>query len=435
MEAVLGEPIRVHHAMRARRELFLRWIVMAISVGIVTGGFVAGFDFLLRDKVVPILYGLKNPWAYLLLPPLGLMLVHFVIKYLVPSQEGELTEDYIYIYHERDKHMKPWNLPGKMLASFITLALGGSMGLEGPSIYFGATVGDGLQQRFKKLFRREDLKLLLVAGAAAGMAAIFKTPLTGVVFAMEAPFTDTLASRALVPALLSSCSSYLTFVLLVGSEPLFSHFQVLKMGPREMAMFLLLGLACGIGARVFVWLTNYVKKLMSSLPSLTRAASSGLLLGGLGTLTYLVFHEPYIYGPGYRTIEHFLNGSEPLTLILFLLGAKMCATAFTVGGGGVGGMFFPMAVMGTIMGSGFAHFAPGNYAPLYAIVGLSAFVAAGYRTPLAAIAFVAETTGNPWTLIPAMLASVVSYLSMGRHSISDNQRTLSSFSFGLSAPR
>lgn len=437
MEGTLGKPYRVHHAMRARKNLFLRWIVMAISVGVVTGAFVAGFDYILRDKVISFLYEIHNPWAYLLLPPAGLILAQLVVQYMVPSREGELTEDYIKVYHDTKRHLNPWNLPGKMLASFITLATGGSMGLEGPSIYFGAALGDGLQQKFKKLFRREDLKLLLVAGAAAGLAAIFKTPLTGVVFAMEAPFSETLASRALVPALLSSSSSYITFVLLVGANPLFSHFEVTKMGPWEMVTFLLLGLTCGIGARFFVWLTNRIKKMFAPLSPITRAALGGILLGAVGWITYLVFNEPYVYGPGYKTIGHFLNhASDPLTLVLFLLVAKMFATAFTVGAGGVGGLFFPMAVMGTLVGSGFSHFMPpGTATSLYAIIGLAAFVAAGYRTPLAAITFVAETTGNPWVLIPAMLASVVSYLSMGNHSISDQQRSISTFSFGLSSPR
>ncbi len=434
-EAILGEPIHIHHALKARRGLFIRWVIMSLSVGVATGALVALIDFLIRSMAAPFLYGLKNPWAYLLLPPSGLVLAALIVKYLVPGTEGSLTEAYIVVYHNAKKHTRLANLPGKIAASLLTLAFGGSMGLEGPAIYTGASLGDALQMKMQKLFRREDLKLLLVAGAAAGMSAVFKAPLTGIIFAMEVPFVDSLAARALVPAMLASSASYLTFVLFVGAKPIFSRPEVFHLGPSAVGMSLLLGLCCGLGARLFVWFTNLMNCQLKRLPEVSRAAIAGLGVGSLGAISFLVFGEPYVLGPGYKLIKHLLSGHEPLSLILLLLGAKIAATAFTTAGGGVGGLFFPMAVMGTIMGSGFEHFMPGQHGAVYPIIGLAAFIAAGYRTPLAAVAFVAETTGNPWTLIPAMLASVVSFLVMGRHSISDEQRNMSGSFFGLPPPR
>ncbi len=431
---LVGSPIKVRHDFRAGEELFLRWIVLSLTIGLATGAFVAVFDFLLRDKVVPILYNLDNAFEYLLLPVVGLVLAALIVKYFVPSRESSLTEDYVLVFHDPKRHMRLANLPGKMVASFLTLAFGGSMGLEGPSIYAGASLGDWFQQRFKKLFRREDLKLLLVAGGAAGMAAIFKAPLTGVVFAMEAPYKDSLAARALVPALVASSASYLTFVLLAGSEPIFAQSAQFGFKVMDLAMALLLGIACGIGARIFVWLTKVVTRFLDHFKPVTRAAIAGIVVGGIGMLIFTIFGEPFIYGPGYKLIEHLLHYRDPFLLILLLLGCKMAATSFTCAGGGVGGLFFPMAVMGTAMGSGFSHFVPAAHNSLYPIIGLAAFVGAGYRTPLAAVAFVAETTGSPWALIPAMIASVVAFLTMGDTGISDEQRNLAGQPFTASAP-
>ncbi|MEJ2367958.1 MAG: chloride channel protein [Acidobacteriota bacterium] len=425
-----GSPLTAHHVIKAREELLLRWVGFSLAIGTVTGLGVAAFDYLLRAKVVRALYGLGNAWFYLVLPALGLVAAYASVRWLVPSREGSLTEDYVMVFHDRRKHMRLGNLPGKMLASFLTLASGGSMGLEGPSIYMGATMGDWLQTKFKKLFRREDLKLLLVAGGAAGMAAIFKAPLTGLVFAMEAPYKDSLAARALIPALIASASSYITFVIIAGSEPIFAQ----QGGPHKFSVMdiifaVMLGVCCGVGARLFVWFTRFAEKLLHGISPLGRAILGGLIVGILGATVFYVFHEPFIYGPGYMLLKHVLNSHEPFWMLAFLFGAKMAATSFTVAGGGVGGLFFPQAVLGAVMGAGFAHLIPGADGALYPLIGLAAFVGAGYRTPLAAISFVAETTGNPWALIPAMMASVVSFLIMGQKGISDKQIDLSTGSF------
>jgi CIC family chloride channel protein len=417
-----GNPLGAGHTLREKEELFLRQILLAGILGVATGGLVAVFDFLLRDQAVWYLYNLDSSWMYLLLPVAGILLSALVTRTLVPSREGKLTEDYILVYHDRSRHMRIANLPGKMLASFLTIAMGGSMGLEGPSIYMGSTLGDWLQRRFNKLFSREDRKLLLVAGASAGMAAIFKAPLTGLVFSMEAPYKDSMASRALVPAMIASSTSYITYVLLVGSEPIFAQHENSRFEAEDILYAMLLGLCCGLGARLFLWLMRTARRLLDLIGNAwAGAAFAGLVVGGLGMTVFQVFGEPFIYGPGYHLIRHLLAFGNPLALLLLLLTAKMVATAFTAAGGGVGGLFFPMAVMGVIMGSAFVHLLPPTWGSLYPLIGLAAFVAAGYRTPLAAVAFVAETTGNPWILIPAMLASVTSFLTMGSQSISEHQ--------------
>src|SRR5207237_3435913 len=101
--------------------------------------------------------------------------------------------------------------PGRILASMVTRGFGGALGYEGPSIYLGAGIGSALQARFSRLFSRSDVKLLLVAGAAAGVAAIFKAPATGLVFALEVPYQEDFARRMLLPAGITPPPSRLVF--------------------------------------------------------------------------------------------------------------------------------------------------------------------------------------------------------------------------------
>jgi chloride channel protein, CIC family len=419
-----GHFLDLRDRIREKEILLIRQILFSGVLGILTGGLVAIFDYLLAEQAISFLYNFRSTGAYFLLPILGLGLAAAATRYLVPSREGELTEDYILVYHAKERRMRLANLPGKMVASFLTIAMGGSMGLEGPSIYVGSALGDAMQNRFDRLFTKEDRKLLLVAGASAGMAAIFKAPLTGLVFAMEAPYKDSMASRALVPAMIASSTSYLLYVFLVGSEPIFAQTGLIHFEFVDLLYAVLLGLCCGIGARLFIWLVECARSLLEKLPAAwTRPVAAGAIVGGLGAITYMEFGEPYIYGPGYHLIRHTLSFQEPLLMLVLLFGAKAVATAFSATGGGVGGLFFPMTVMGVVVGSGFTHLVSGSDGTLYPLIGLAAFVAAGYRTPLAAVSFVAETTGNPWVLIPAMLASVTSFLTMGDKSISRHQRS------------
>jgi CIC family chloride channel protein len=391
----------------------------------VTGALVAVFDFLLRDQAIYLLYQIQNAWLYVVLPVLGLVAATLVTRYAVPSREGALTEDYILVFHDQRRYMRWTNLPGKMVSSFITIACGGSLGLEGPSIYLGATVGDSLQNRFRAVFRNEDTRLLMVAGAAAGISAIFKAPLTGVLFAMEAPYKNSLAGRALIPALVSSASSYVTFVLLVGNEPLFAQEGHGAFKVRDILLAMVLGAMCGLLAKWFVWLVKRAQHLFGLMQLWLRPVLAGLVVGTLGVLVFRAAGEPYLYGPGYRLVRHVLETGGPLSLFCFFWVAKAVASAASLAGGGVGGVFFPMAVLGALTGSAFGQAIGEPHGTLYPLVGLAAFVGAGYRTPVAAVAFVAETTGNPWVLIPAMVATVVGFLVMGSSGISDEQHWVS----------
>ncbi len=419
-----GSPLDTRHALKAQKERLVRWLLLALATGVATGLCVALFQYLVSDLALPFLYETRRMWLYMVLPVVGLVLSSLCVRYLVPSREGTLTEAYIRTFHDPGGTMPARNFLGKALSSFITIIFGGNIGLEGPSIFMGATIGDRLEARFDQFFPREDRKMLLVAGAAAGLAAIFKAPLTGLVFAIEVPYKDSVRGRMLIPTFVASGSAYLVSVLLTGSEHIFAHASPQHFTPKDLFMAALLGLCCGIGARMFAWFHHFSKRTLQRMPAYARPLVAGIGVGLLTALVFQLFGEPFLYGPGYRVMHHVLLHTDPLWMLIILLTAKAVATGLTFAGGGTGGMFFPLAVMGAVTGTAFTHFVPGPTAALYPLIGTAAFLGAGYRTPVAAIAFVAETTGDPWALIPAMLAAVCSLIAMGDEGVSENQQAL-----------
>ena len=161
-----------------------------------------------------------------------------------------------------------------MAGGIATLASGAPMGLEGPSLYLGASLGDMLQQRFPRLFSAENRRTLLVAGAGAGVAAIFKAPATGAVFALEVPYQEDFGRRMLAPTLIASATSYLAFVAIHGTAPLLTvsgtptfSFQDLTAARHRPARWM--------RARVFAWMLKTAKRIANTAPALVRVPIAG----------------------------------------------------------------------------------------------------------------------------------------------------------------
>ncbi len=139
------------------------------------------------------------------------------------------------------------DLVHRLVAAVATLASGNALGLEGPSISLGATLGQASQRRFRRVLAGADINLLLVAGAAAGIAAIFKAPATGAVFALEVPYQDDLARRMLLPALVAAATGYLALVAVNGTDPLFPIQGSPPLSFVDLAGAAGVGLAAGVG--------------------------------------------------------------------------------------------------------------------------------------------------------------------------------------------
>jgi CIC family chloride channel protein len=269
---------------------------------------------------------------------------------------------------------------------------------------------------------RGERRTLLVAGAAAGVAAIFKAPATGAVFALEAPFQDDLARKALLPSLVGAATGYLAFASVHGTAPLLPVDSTFGFNGRDIAGALVLGVVAGIGARWFARGLREAKHFAEVTRASRRVALSGSALALLFVGMRLVAGESLTVATGYDVIAWALDPDRGIPVLLAVLALRSAATVCVVGGGGVGGVFIPLVVAGALTGSVVGHAVNELDVPLFVVIGIAAFLGAGYRVPLAAVMFVAETTGKASVVVPGLLAAVAAELMMGRSSVTNLQR-------------
>jgi chloride channel protein, CIC family len=417
-------------------EYVKKWAIICGSIGLVTGALVTILDGIVRVFLLGNLFGgetyngvvtiayFSSPAFSFLLPFLGLTGAGLFLYKFSSTPQLNSTEEVLEHYHTDRTPMKVREGVVKYFASILTIGLGGSAGLEGPSINAGGTVGSWLWRQFEPRYKltEEDLRIMLLAGASAGIAAIFKAPLTGIVFSLEVPYKDDLARRAFFPSMVAGVVSYVTFASVEGAKPLFSFPIVSSLTPMDFALSTVLGIVIGLLAIVFVTFLTSLKNYMGKFKvhPLMKYAIGGAMLGLIALTIRLTLYLPYSYGPGYNVIEGALLGSYSIPILAALLVIRMVATALTVDSGGIGGMFFPLVVFGSLTGSLFGLALHGNPS-LWASVGIAAFMSSGYKTPLAAVTFVGDTTGSVSFLIPAMIASATAYVVSGERTVSTEQ--------------
>ncbi|MGH1502850.1 MAG: chloride channel protein [Acidimicrobiales bacterium] len=397
-------------------------------LGVLVGVAVAIFEYLTVEVVLHEVETL--PLGVQALAPLvGLGLTAMILRTLGNGCSPSTSDEYIKAYHMRTPSLPTRPVPARLLAGAATIGFGGSLGLEGPSIYTGSSLGLVVQRRLERWLGRGSAKLLLTAGAAAGVAAIFQAPATGVLFALESPYRDDLAHRALLPSLVASAAAYLTFVSVpfVHPEPLLGVVITGDVGAQELVGAVLIGVGAGLGGRAYASMVRRAKATASTTGPLVQVAIGGGILGALAVVSNTLFDEPLSLGPGVGVVE-WLDEERSLALLLLLFVVRAAATFVTVGAGGAGGLFIPLAVQGVLLGrivSAVLDEVGMTETPerIWPVLGLAAFLAAGYRTPIAAVMFVAESTaGGGSAVVPALVAAAVSQLVAGRSSVAKGQQ-------------
>jgi CIC family chloride channel protein len=396
-------------------------VLLSAVTGALTGVGVALFDRVVVDGLLDRILSL-SPWLLGAAPLCGLTLAAVALRWSGRRASSSTADLYLQSFHEPNQRLELREAPGRLLAAVATLGFGGAMGLEGPSLYLGASIGTLLHERFRRFTRGADRRALLVAGAAAGVAAIFKAPATGAVFALEVPYQDDFARRMLLPALVGSATSYLSFVAINGTTPIFHVLGTPPFTFVDLVGAVVLGLLAGLGARAFSALIRLAKHIATTVQPVVRVTTAGVLLGLLYAAGYALTGRPIVIGVGYSTIGWALAPNRAVWLLLVVLLLRCCATATSVAGGGVGGLFIPLVVAGALLGRAAGGAVGGFDTDLALVVGVAAFLGAGYRVPLAAVTFVAETTGRPGFVVPGLLAAVAAELVMGRWSVTTYQR-------------
>ena len=412
-----------------------RLLIASVVTGVVVATIVAGFEVLASEILLHWLLE-QDLWVLALAPVVGIVAAKVILMVVGRNASGSTSDEYIRAFHERQPRIPISELPGKLLAGVATIGGGGAVGLEGPSIYAGSSIGLLVHERMGEFFRRDEARILLTAGAAAGVAAVFKAPATGVIFALEAPYRDDVTPQALLPSLIASASSYATFVFLVGTEPVVPFLgeggivlgeeggvSVLGVQIEDLMGALILGVAAGLGGRGFAWLVRRAKVAATNVRWTTRVLAGGLALAALAVAAHAAFDEALTLGPGTEAMAWVVE-SDGLWLIALLIGMRMAATIATITAGGVGGLFIPLATLGVVVGQ-FVGVALGeDDTGLYPTLGLAAFLGAGYRAPIAAVMFVAESTGGVGAfVVPALVAAAVSQVVAGPSSVAEYQRS------------
>jgi CIC family chloride channel protein len=397
-------------------------VVLAAVIGCLTGLGVALFDSLTADVILARVTT-APVWLEAVAPLVGLSAAAAALRWLAAGASPATADEYIRAVPDPDARFDLRPVVGRVIACVVTLGGGAAMGFEGPSIYIGAAVGASVRQRLRRALWGIDRHAALVAGAAAGVAAIFKAPATGAVFALEVPYQDDLASHALLPALVGGATGYAVYAAIHGTEPLIPVSGQPPLDLPDLLGAAAVGIACGIGARVFAWLLGRAKRLAAARPGWPRTVTAGLVLAGLVVVSRAAFDgRAFSLGPGYRAVQWALDPGRSLTAVAALATVRAVATTTSVAGGGAGGLFVPLVVQGALTGRLIGGAVAPQNESLFVVLGIAAFLGAGYRVPLAAVMFVAEVTGRPGFVVPGLLAAVIAQLAMGTASVSTYQR-------------
>lgn len=364
-------------------------------------------------------------FGILLLPMVGGLFSGLVVALLCRPTRAHGTAVLIDAFHHGAGEMSLRDSALKALAAAVVISCGGSVGKEAAIAVLCAAIGAWVSKALKMSTRQR--RLFLAAGCAAGVGAIFQTPLGGALFATSVLYSEPeLEVEALMPSIIASVTSYSTFMAFggYGSRLLRGTESLVFQRPIELLPYAALAVFCAL-ASIFLFYSLRMAGALrrwSQVPRWLAAALAGLL-GGV-----IALGIPQIMDARYQFIQGALDGSlgpPPLVgwaLFFFLVViAKSAATGLMMGAESAGGLFGPVVFMGGIVGAATGalfHFAfPGTFpehlrAALIP-VGMAGVIAASLRTPLAAIVMIAEMTGSYGLLVPLMLVSVLSY-ALGR---------------------
>lgn len=378
-----------------------------------------------------------RPWLLMWLPALGGLLCGLLTR-LAPETRGGGADAMIEAFHHKGGDIRPRVIWVKALASMSTLGTGGAGGREGPTMQIGGALG-AMVARLLRVNARER-RILLVAGVAAGISAVFRTPLGAALLAVEVLYRDGFESDALIPAVLSSVVGYSVSISLFGESTLFGYVPRFPFVPAHLPLFALLALLIAALAALFLKFFRWTRTLLVRVPvpEWSRPALGGLLLGVLTTpLIMLVgnrIHETGqglgILGGGYGAVQMAISGSSLLpagwscvVLLLALSLVKVLATSLTIGSGGSAGDFAPSLAIGGLFGGAFGRAAqllfhdPRIQPGAFALVGMSAFYGGIAHVPLSALVLTCELAGNYDLLVPLMLSQGIAFVLTRRRAL------------------
>jgi len=417
-----------------------RWVGLGVLVGIASGASAVVFlvmseavrHFLLDDlanlKMLEpggegALFpssasGAPRAWVLLLVPAVGGIVSGLLVRVFCPEAAGG-NEGFINAFHRGRGRTRKRVAVVKSVAAALFIGSGNSAGREGPIAHVGASLGSMLGEAFKLSDR--ERRLLLVAGAAGGIGAIFRTPLGGALFVLEVLYRDDFEVDALVPAVLSSVVAYSVFTLVFGEGTIFLTANEYPFDPRQLPLYLLMAVGAALVGVLYVQLHHRLARMFAQLhiPYALKPGLAGLAVGAMALVV------PQALGTGYGWIQEAIvpTGVFPVAWpgVLALLGialAKTVSTCISVTSGSSGGVFGPSVVIGGMVGGAFGLAFHQLFPALvvdpgaFVIVGMACFVGGVCHAPISTLVMATEMTKGYDLLVPIMLAEVVTFALM-----------------------
>jgi CIC family chloride channel protein len=392
----------------------LRYYMLVGGVGLLAA--VVSIVFYLLYQVIWNLTQHALSYSIAIIIPISVLAIGLpyvlVKRFAKTKATGSGTHTVLEAYHLTNGDISIEDTIVKPTAGMLTIGLGGSAGPEGPSLLAGGGVASAVSRRFK--IQADLRRRLFIASAAAGLAAVFRTPLTAILFALEIPYKNDLDRETFIEAVIASVPAYLLSVAILGSESIFGVIPSMTLNLYVILLSLVLGSICGLYSVFFVKSFSWTERL--SLGVKKRLGSIGLVCVGAATLSLCAFASIYTIGVGFNFINAIIQGTSfSLFILIAIVLLKTLLTSVTLNFGGSGGLFFPTIVIGGGIGYIFAHFFDPSYSVIFIAVGMAALLGGTHKILLTPVAFVVETLGGIFA-IPALLANVVSYVVSGKNS-------------------
>ena len=403
--------------------------VLAVVVGLLAGFGTCIFEMLLHWLQTALVSWFPSDETQALLlvyPAIGIILATLFVKYIVRDEISEGVTRVLYAMARKDSRIAGHNCWSSIVGGATTIGFGGSVGPEAPIVLTGAAIGSNVGKLARLNYK--ELTLLLCCGAGAAVAAIFKAPITGVVFVLEILMLD-ITSASVFPLILASVTATTTALIYRGFDPIFaitlSEADVFVI--KQIPLYILLGVCCGLMSYYFTSVNSGVGKFVKRIDSqYKRWIFAGVVLG------LLIFIFPPLYGEGYRSLTAFMHGDVQAlfsnsmffkfrtiewvaiiyaTAIMFF---KVVAMATTNASGGVGGTFAPSLFVGAYMGAIVALICNTCFGwnvsiVSFSLVGMAGVMAGVMKAPLTSIFLIAELSNGYGLFIPLMIVAAISF--------------------------
>ena len=417
--------------LRLTRRLSNRQMMMLLAVVV---GVLAGLGTYLFEV---LLYAIKNGltnwfpvdsahFLFLIYPAVGIILATLFVKYVVRDNISEGVTRVLYAMSRRNSRIAGHNCWTSVVGGATTIGFGGSVGPEAPIVLTGAAIGSNVGRLARLNYKHTTL--LLCCGAGAALAAIFKAPITGVVFVLEILMLD-ITAASVIPLLIASITATTMAFMLRGFDPILA----VTLAPEDafelwqIPLFILLGVLCGLMAWYF---TSMNARIGGFFKKIDKQYKKWIWGGAI--LGILIFVFPPLYGEGYEGFTSLMHGNAQelfdnslfyrfrdidWVVLLFVIATmffKVIAMSATNAAGGVGGTFAPSLFVGAFTGASLAlvcnmlfHWEVSIVS--FTLVGMAGVMAGVMNAPLTSIFLIAELSNGYGLFIPLMITACISF--------------------------